>query len=135
MEALLTNNTEETLDTCLLETKQAVKANVTGSKLTLASLFHFKSISKDKDAPDISTKLKASLVKTGAFYFGPMFVLDKGTCVPSPKILKELEKQGFYTEPLRHMNNAQLNLFFITLKCRGIVSDKTFIGYLKYGVE
>lgn len=134
MTGLLTNNSYEILKACITSSKDAVKENIFGAKLTLAALVQFEKMSVDKVALNSDTKLKSALVKTGAYYFGPMFVLDKGTCVPNKKILKELNLQGFYTKPLEAMNNAQLNLFFITIKCRGIVSDRSFVSFIKYGV-
>jgi len=106
--------------------------NDRAARLTLASLLRFGAIDEDKPAPTSESRIKAAVVKTGAYYFGPMFVMDKGTSVPSTEILKELGRRGFYTESLQFLNNAQLNLFFITLKSLGLVSDKHLIGYVKY---
>ncbi len=100
--------------------------------LTLVSLLRFGMMENDKPTPESSTDLKEAIIKTGAYYFGPLFVLDKGTSIPSTKILQELERRGFFTQSLRSLNNAQLNLFFITLKSMGLVSDKHLISYMKY---
>lgn len=108
--------------------------NSAASKLTYAALIKFSKVNTDKCAPESSTLLKEAVVRTGAYYFGPMFVLNKGTSTPTNKIYKELISRGFYTPPLDSMNNAQLNLFFITLKCVGLVSDKAMVGHIKYGV-
>jgi len=136
MEGLLNTNSDEVLSACLNAARVSVDSHEDSrsAKLTYAALTQFGSFSGDKPAPTLDTKLKERVVKTGAYYFGPMFVLDKGTGIPTSKILKELQLKGFYTEPLKFMNNAQLNLFFITVKCRGLVTDRHFMGYVKYGV-
>lgn len=133
MGALLATNSEESLKSCIEST--AENMSLEGAKLTYVALKQFKSLSKDRPSSIQDTPLKEAVVRTGAYYFGPMFVFDKGTGIPSSKILNELELQGFYTDSLRFLNNAQLNLFFITLKCRGLVTDRQFLGYVKYGVK
>jgi len=135
MTDLLNTNSEEILNECILKTREALEASGDPSvKLTLLSLIRFNNFSGDKPKPTSSTRLKEAVVRTGAYYFGPLFVLSKGTSVPSQQLYNELENKGFYTESLSGMNNAQLNLFFITLKCMGLVSDSRFSGYIRYGV-
>jgi len=135
VDELLNINSTITIGKCIDDAKFALKSGPNkATKLTLASLIRFSLASDDKPAPTLTTKLKEALVRTGAYYFGPMFVLNKGTSIPTPKLYLELSSRGFNTEPLKHMNNAQLNLFFITLKCMGLVSDKHLIGYVRYGV-
>lgn len=119
---------------CVSATIEALDHDPSDSKkLTLAALLRFGAVDKDKPAPTLNTRIKDAVVKTGAYYFGPMFVMDKGTSVPNTEIIKELDRRGFYTGSLVDLNNAQLNLFFITLKSLGLVSDKHLIGYVKYG--
>ena len=135
MTDLLNTNSEEILKQCILETREALeKVGDSSVKLTLLSLVRFSGISGDKPTPTSSTRLKEAVVRTGAYYFGPLFVLSKGTSVPSNQLYSELHNKGFYTDSLMGMNNAQLNLFFITLKCMGLVSDSRFSGYIRYGV-
>jgi hypothetical protein len=137
MEGLLNTNSAGMLEKCLKDATLSLEntsIDRKSAKLTLAALIRFSLLKDDKPAPLLSSKLKEAVVRTGAYYFGPMFVLNKGTSVPSNKLLQELSDRGLYTTPLKHMNNAQLNLFFITLKCIGLVSDKHLIGYVKYGV-
>ena len=137
MRGLLNTNSNDVLKTCLISAKEALNEDSVdqrSAKLTLASLMRFSTLKDDKPPPELSTKLKEAVVRTGAYYFGPMFVLNKGTSVPSSRLHQELENRGFYVKPLLHMNNAQLNLFFIMLKCMGLVSDKHLIGYVRYGV-
>jgi len=137
MEGLLNTNSHSILEKCISEAKLSLNdksIESSAAKLTLATLVRFSLLKDDRPAPTLSTKLKEAVVRTGAYYFGPMFVLNKGTSIPSSKLYQELSNRGFYIEPLMHMNNAQLNLFFITLKCMGLVSDKHLIGYIKYGV-
>ena len=137
MTGLLNTDGNIVLEKCLEDARKALvskSVNAKSAKLTFASLTRFRALSDEKPTPAQTTPLKEAVVRTGAYYFGPMFVLNKGTSVPSFKILQELSSKGFLTEPLKHMNNAQLNLFFITLKCSGLVSDKQLIGYVKYGV-
>lgn len=102
------------------------------ARLTLASLLRFGERSVDKPNPVPENAVQEAIVRTGAYYFGPMFVVDKGTSIPSRSIYKELQRQGFYVAPLSPLNNAQLNLYFIMLKSMGLVSDKHLIGYVKY---
>lgn len=135
MQGLLNTNSDSALKACLQDTLAEVgKSGSSPAKLTYAALAQFERTSEEKGAPEQTTPLKEAVVRTGAYYFGPMFVLDKGTGIPSNKIIDELDSKGFYTKSLQHLNNAQLNLFFITLKCRGLVSDRHFMGYVKYGV-
>ncbi len=118
---------------CVNATVDAINEEPTSTKrLTLAALLRFGAVDEDKPTPTLNTRIKDSVVKTGAYYFGPMFVMDKGTSVPNAEIIKELDRRGFYTDSLTGLNNAQLNLFFITLKSLGLVSDKHLIGYVKY---
>ena len=134
MKLLVNNISSESIKACIEATHQQFDGEHDRSaRLTAASLLRFGAIDEDKPAPSSETQIKAAVVKTGAYYFGPMFVMDKGTSVPSATILGELDRRGFYTKSLKFLNTAQLNLFFITLKSLGLVSDKHLIGYVKYG--
>lgn len=127
----------DSIKECLINTREAVvtkHADIRAVSLTMAALIRFSRVNANKEAPEIDSPLKESIVKTGAYYFGPLFVLNKGTSIPSSEILKELARRGFYTDSLKTLNNAQINLFFITLKSLGLVSDKHLLSYVKYGV-
>jgi len=136
MKGLLNTNSDAALEACIADTKAAMTGeDEKAAKLTYAALSQFRRVSSEKVTPTQRTPLKEAVVRTGAYYFGPMFVLDKGTGIATNKLIAELDSKGFYTRSLRHLNNAQINLFFITLKCRGLVSDRHFMGYVKYGVQ
>jgi len=133
MNSLVDNINPGPIKECVVDTiLELDRQDSVSARLTLMSLLRFGSADGDKPASSLDTKIKASVVKTGAYYFGPMFVMDKGTSIPNIEIIKELGRRGFYTESLQHLNNAQLNLFFIALKSLGLVSDKHLIGYFKY---
>lgn len=131
--SVLSNIKPGPIKTSIDATVSAMEAeSSTDKRLTLAALLRFGLADKDKPTPELDTRIKDAVVKTGAYYFGPMFVMDKGTSIPNTEIFKELQRRGFYTQSLVNLNNAQLNLFFITLKSLGLVSDKHLIGYVKY---
>ena len=133
MDSILNSMKSGPIRDCALDTVLELEnSDSTPARLTFAALLRFDQTDGDKPAPSLDTKIKDSVVKTGAYYFGPMFVMDKGTSIPNIEITKELGRRGFYTESLKHLNNAQLNLFFIMLKSLGLVSDKHLIGYFKY---
>lgn len=135
MDSVLNNIKSDSVKRCILDTRDAIiddSTTVRAVSLTMSSLIRFGSINADKIAPVVDSKIKESIIKTGAYYFGPLFVLNKGTSIPNSEIFKELERRGFYTKSLSHLNSAQLNLFFITMKALGLVSDKHLISYVKY---
>lgn len=135
MDKLAANIKSPHVKDCVTDTIAAISGENDGpKKLTLTALLRFGLVEEDKPSPTLDTKIKDAVVRTGAYYFGPMFVMDKGTSIPSLEILRELDRRGFYTESLKSLNNAQLNLFFITLKSLGLVSDKHLIGYVKFSV-
>lgn len=137
METLFENIKSDSIRECVRQTHEAIVENesdIRALTLTMAALIRFASVEPDKAPPVIDSPLKESIVKTGAYYFGPLFVLNKGTSIPTTEILKELSRRGFYTASLKTLNSAQLNLFFITLKSLGLVSDKHLISYVKYSV-
>lgn len=128
------HNSTSGVELCLKEARESIGAqNVDqkSAKLTLASLIRFSQTETDKQPPATDNAVQESIVRTGAYYFGPMFVVDKGTNTASASILKELSRKGFYIRPLRHLNNAQLNLFFITMKSLGLVSDKFLQSFVQ----
>lgn len=125
---------DEDLKACIESCMEYVE--VEGSQeqyLTLLSLLRFAKTDLDPPAPSGGNPIKDAVARTGAYYFGPMFSMDKGTSVPSKDILAELKSCGFFVPPLVKLNNAQLNLLFVTLKSLGIVSDKSFVTYVRYG--
>ena len=101
-------------------------------KLTLISLIKFGLLNTDKSMPKERNDVLDSLVRSGAYHFGPMFTASHSTNAPRALILRELTSKGFYVGSLSKFNDAQLNLFFITLKSSGLVTDRYFNGYLTY---
>jgi len=137
MEHLLKDIKSESIKRCIQDTHDTLvdeNADIKAITLTMAALIRFGAVEPNKQAPVLDSFLKEAIVKTGAYYFGPLFVLNKGTSIPSPEIFKELSRRGFFVDSLKTLNSAQLNLFFIALKSLGLVSDKHLISYVKYSV-
>ena len=135
MDGVIADIKSEAVRDCLSETLTFLdndSVDRSSVLLTACALVRFGAAEVERPTPEASTELKEAVVRTGAYYFGPLFVLDKGTSIPSNEIFKELSRAGLFLSTLVMLNNAQLNLFFITLKSMGLVSDKHLIGYMKY---
>lgn len=71
--------------------------------------------------------LRSILKESGILYFGPMFIQqDQSAPLQERKtILREMRAGGFLVEPLRHLTDIQLDMFFTKTIETGIIRRLT----------
>ena len=106
---------------------------VKSARLTLSALLNYgaKEARRTPHTVEDDNALRSSLIHSGVNLFGAMFN-PQSTNVSKAAIFQELARQGFHTGCLHHLNQAQLNLFFASLKEAGLVTDQYFSGYMCY---
>ena len=110
-----------------------IEGDVKAARLTLSALLSYagKEARREPSITEDENILRSALIHSGVNLFGPMFNA-KNVNTNKSAILQELARQGFYIQCLHHLNQAQINLFFSSLKEAGLVSDQYFSGYMCY---
>ena len=103
------------------------------ARLTFATLILFaKSRLPENITSDAPNQISERLITTGISYFGPFFPNHKNESPTKDDMLKVLGNSGFLVGAFTNLNPAQLQMFILHLKGRGIIHAGSFAKYVSF---